>query len=1053
MTHGPLTQGRVPCNARVYGLTGHTPWKVVQERSNENQMGGLGDGGVVQVRMAIQTTGPQSSGPLSTHVCETCGKVFGSRRGLGQHRRLKHPSQHNDQVNVERSKGRWSPEEVRLMAQMEAKATIDGVKALNKHLHALKPERSLEGVKGKRRDKSYRMQVTSLIASLRTDQETTKNCEMGLPGVGEDRVSQRDELIEELKKLVAQMRRIRNKYARTLQELGEAALRGEHMDEAVFTRAIKSMFGAAACPKGPMHSKVVQYHGSRNQRRRQQYAHVQKLYKKDIKAAARVVLDDQGRKPILLPDEAEVFQSWSDVFQDGEGMPCSLEWEEEFEKESMAPLWRAISIEDVERARVASDSAAGPDGISPVAWNRINSKFKRLIYNLFVFYEKVPRAFKLSRTVFIPKVEGGSTDPADLRPLTICSVVLRGFNKILADRMIKLHDFDGRQNAYLPMDGVATCVFQLSGLLAHVRHGLVEFHVAGLDIAKAFPSLEHKEIIKSQMEAGCPRGFVNYLRNMYTDVTTLMQFEGHNRMTKVNRGVFQGDPTSGPVFTMALEGMLKSLNDNVGIDVIGARVNAGAYADDTNLFAGTRKGLQLNIDEYSRTGLVKGQCINAKKSWTLSLVPSGREKKMKVDTGKPFNVGGVPLKELTIDDLWRYLGVSFSSKGAEVATVNIEDDLRRLSRAPLKPQQRIHILKAYVISRQQQRLVLSRTTAKGLGKIDKQIRRYVLEWLKLPDDVPVAYLHAPVKSGGLGIPCLRLWVPLMRQNRLEKAISGGGAIMMALSECNLFKTIRHRCSQSLAKLGGCKASSLTYNSYWREQLLAKVDGSDLEYAWVHRSTTSWNSTMMSQVSGEDYVHYHQIRSNSLPTRVRTARGRPAKDTSCRGSCRRTETAHHVIQECHRTHGVRVQRHDRVVGILGEELERKYDLALQRQEFQVSGRMQKPDLILVDDDTAHVVDVQVVKGSGLGASHVRKVGKYQSAELERQVRERYGVGKVEYHACTLSYKGVWCLESVTDMKRLGVSEYCLFKIVTSTLRGTWLAWRCFNSVTHVRSGFG
>ena len=97
-------------------------------------------------------------------------------------------------------------------------------------------------------------------------------------------------------------------------------------------------------------------------------------------------------------------------------------------------------------------------------------------------------------------------------------------------------------------------------------------------------------------------------------------------------------------------------------------------------------------------------------------------------------------------------------------------------------------------------------------------------------------------------------------------------------------------------------------------------------------------------------------------------------------------------------------------------------------------------------------MQVVKGSDLNASHEAKVGKYRDAGIGRQVMDRYRVTKVEYHACTLSFKGVWCPESVADLKKLRVSEYCFFKIVTSTLRGTWLAWRCFNSVTHVRSGF-
>ncbi len=177
--------------------------------------------------------------------------------GLGQHRRIKHPISSNDQVDVERSRRRWLPEEVRLMAQMEAEATKDDVVNMNKHLAALKPDRSLAAIKGKRRDQSYRVQVASLIESLQSDRNTEQNPDIDVEMISEDQLSQRVSLNEEIRKSVAQMSRIRNKYARALQGLGEAALRGEHMDEYVFTQTIMPLFNATSTPKGLIHSKVV----------------------------------------------------------------------------------------------------------------------------------------------------------------------------------------------------------------------------------------------------------------------------------------------------------------------------------------------------------------------------------------------------------------------------------------------------------------------------------------------------------------------------------------------------------------------------------------------------------------------------------------------------------------------------------------------------------------------------------------------------------------------------------------------------------------------------
>lgn len=348
-----------------------------------------------------------------------------------------------------------------MMARMEAKATVDGIINLNMHLKALKPDRTLDAIKGQRRIDAYRQRVASLIENLQNVPETPVECESGSGGA---EATQHERLREELAVSVGQMKCIRNQYARALQELGEAVLRGDRMDEAVFANAVKSMFSATTCPKGPRHCNVVQYHGTRKQRRRQHYAYVQKLFKSDTKAAARVMLDNSNQSQPLLPKKEEVFQSWGSTFHDGEGMPADLDWDESSEKDSMRPLWNPITVEEIERplikpARVASDSAAGPDGISPKAWNRVNSKFKKLIFNLFMFYEKVPAAFKVSTTLFTLKVKGGSADPADLRPLTICSVIIRGFNKNLAERLVALHEFDARQYAYLPRDGVGACVY------------------------------------------------------------------------------------------------------------------------------------------------------------------------------------------------------------------------------------------------------------------------------------------------------------------------------------------------------------------------------------------------------------------------------------------------------------------------------------------------------------------------------------------------------------------------------------------------------------------
>ena len=63
-------------------------------------------------------------------------------------------------------------------------------------------------------------------------------------------------------------------------------------------------------------------------------------------------------------------------------------------------------------------------------------------------------------------------------------------------------------------------------------------------------------------------------------------------------------------------------------------------------------------------------------------------------------------------------------------------------------------------------MILERVTTSSLNEIDKTVRRFVRQWLTLPNDTPIAYFYAPVAEGGLGISSLRPMAPLQRRKIL-----------------------------------------------------------------------------------------------------------------------------------------------------------------------------------------------------------------------------------------------------------------------------------------------
>lgn len=140
--------------------------------------GGTSDG----VRMHSTRRRPQPSPPRESideransgrlppvplaHQCPECARSSTTKTGLGVHRRRAHPITTNDEIITERVKARWSVEEISMMAMEEARLVIAGTTNVNDTLRRSRPERTLEAVKGRRKNAAYKELVAANVASL-----------------------------------------------------------------------------------------------------------------------------------------------------------------------------------------------------------------------------------------------------------------------------------------------------------------------------------------------------------------------------------------------------------------------------------------------------------------------------------------------------------------------------------------------------------------------------------------------------------------------------------------------------------------------------------------------------------------------------------------------------------------------------------------------------------------------------------------------------------------------------------------------------------------------
>lgn len=91
--------------------------------------------------------------------------------------------------------------------------------------------------------------------------------------------------------------------------------------------------------------------------------------------------------------------------------------------------------------------------------------------------------------------------------------------------------------------------------------------------------------------------------------------------------------------------------------------------------------------------------INPDKSHTIGLNKQIKEQKIVLDTRTTFNVGNRRLRSLASEDEWTYLGTRFDSRGRlRVKPADIVVGyLDKLSKAPMKPQQKLYTLTNYVV--------------------------------------------------------------------------------------------------------------------------------------------------------------------------------------------------------------------------------------------------------------------------------------------------------------------------------------------------------------------
>ena len=616
----------------------------------------------------------------------------------------------------------------------------------------------------------------------------------------------------------------------------------------------------------------------------------------------------------------------------------------------------------------------GPDNIKRSDVRKLGSESLACRFNVWLLTGIAPEAFRHGVTVLIPKTSEGA-EPRDYRPITLGPVLCRVFHRILAERIERHYRICGTQKAFRKGDGIGENTYLLRNVIADRKARNQSTNVAFLDVSKAFDSV----YTRSQTQ-------------LRVNVTL-------SREISVNRGVRQGDPLSPMLFNSVIDLALRKIDDAIGVGLGSNKLSCLAFAHDLVLLASTPKGLQRQFNNIERALGLSGLKLNVNKSATIRLDVLGKRQ------------------------IW-CLGNSVSAGDTLGSTVqDLQRGVRELTKAPLKPQQRLYILRNHLIPSLYHTAVLGCLHLKSLKFLDQITRAAVRSWLRLPKDTPIAFFHAESQDGALNIPALRWTIPLMRTKRMTGVVASKDPVVRAISQLPIFARERRRWSAPLAAFGVPIINRTGLKRAMAVGLHTFVDGSGLSGSRETGYVNQWMISGTALMSGGSFVNCVRNKGNLSYTGARAARGRPERSKRY-DACRGNDTLGHILQTCPRTHQPRNDRHDRVNQYLTATLGKTGYTTRVEPAIPTPAGLRYPDLIAWKADKCVVIDTTIVADNfDPDGAHERKVVYYDKPAIRTWCAEVSGVpaDKVKVSACVLTWRGVPSTRSVRELKAYGVSK--------------------------------
>lgn len=782
---------------------------------------------------------------------------------------------------------------------------------------------------------------------------------------------------------------------------------------------------------------------NRSQKRATLFRRVQAIYKKNRKRAAEHILGDipwedgSGEGP--KPEDAE--EEYRGIF----GEPSKEDQEvigDTHQRDETLEM--PITVEEIRRAMAkVRSNAVGPDGVKPSHLKQVAPVKLCILFNILLLFGVCPNSLKTNRTILIPK-GGDPTLIGNYRPITISSAFSRLLNRIIAERLSLGLPLNKNQRGFRRIDGVVLNNLSLQAIIKTRRAERSPYHLLSLDLRKAFDTVSHDSVSRALRRFGVGDVLSKYILDSYDgSSTTIYTGGGNTRNIPINRGVRQGDPLSPILFNMVLDELLVQLEaTGKGIPINNARICVLGYADDLIIAAESQKHATRLLKHTTEFFGRRGMSLNATKSVALSVNVNRGNKHIYTVSRGLFCSGGQFLTQCQPGDFFKYLGRRYGDLGQSAESItNTKLLLERIRRAPLRPNQRLEIIKGYLIPRLLDSLQGLKVTLGILKETDKLIRKAVREFLHLNRSCQDAFIHASIPDGGLGVLSLRKHVPMILLNRIRglrrEGTEASEAVLGTAYSRGLEANLSRWCGESGVTSRGIKKG-------WADALERGYSGNGLRQGSACSESGSWVSNPPPFWSGRDYIKSIQLRGNLLPTKGIPSN--PPAERLCRAGCGRVESLSHVLQRCWAAKAERIARHDTLVNHTAKIARTKgWDVEIEPRIRARNGLLRVPDLTLVKGDTVVVCDA-AVSWEGPDALHLagaNKIAHYSNHDFVLALQAIYPGKVIKVAPLILGARGIWCANTNAALSdTLGLNKHHKRELVCKAIMGSIITYNAF-----------